>query len=120
MIKAVIIKDHYTLDGVYQWDRNHMLEVYGLSVEGVPELHFAHGAREKAIVQPTSIDAAGVIRAMIPNDMLEQARPINVYVCTQTGDAFQSLFKIVIPVKSRPRPADITEEVEAIAQSNRN
>lgn len=115
MIKATVTRGQCTVGSAYQWDRNRVLGVHGLSVAGVPELHFAHGGLEEAVVQPTTKDAAGVIRAAIPNDLLEQARPINAYVCTRLGAAFQSLLKIVIPVNDRPRPADHNEEVEAIA-----
>ena len=115
MVKATVTNGHYTVGSAYQWDRNHVLEVHGMSVAGVPELHFAHGGLETAVVQPTTIDASGVLRALIPNDMLEQAQSINAYVCTKVGASFQSLLKIVVPVHSRPRPTDSTEEVDASA-----
>ena len=110
MADVHVTQNSYTVGGLYQWDRNQELTIYGLSVPGTPVVHFAHGGLEDALVQTTTMDAAGVIRSVIPNELLEEALPIKAYVCAWEGDKFRSLRCIVIPVQSRARPGAYEEE----------
>jgi hypothetical protein len=112
MSKSIVEKSSYTVEPLYQWDRGQVLTICGLSLAAVPEVHFAHGRLEDAVVQPTTMDAAGVIRAGIPDEMLEEAQPINAYICIDDGVTFKSLYKIVIPVQARPKPGTHEEETD--------
>ena len=114
MATVTVTKNGYTVDSLYQWDSGQILEVYGLSVPGTPELHFSLKSLADAIVQPTTIDAAGVIRAQIPNELLEKGSPINAYVCTKEGGSFRSLRTIVIPIEKRPQPCTELSEEEIV------
>lgn len=97
---------------LFQWDRNQVLAIYGLSLPATPEVHFAHGRLEDAIVQPTTMDAAGVIRSTVPNELLEEAQPIKAYICIEKGTSFRSLYTIVIPVEGRSQPGAYEEETD--------
>lgn len=120
MIKAVPAKSGCMVDRAFQWDRNQVLEVWGVSVPGSPTLCFSFDTLENATAKPTTVDAAGVIRAMVPNEMLETGRKINAYVCINDGGVcindggvFQPLWRIPIPVEGRARPCyqtDLSEE----------
>lgn len=109
MAKVNVTKNTYTIEPVYQYDLNQVLEILGLSFPIAPEVHFAHEGAEFAIVRRATVDEAGVIRANVPNSLLQKSQRINAYICTYEGDAFQTVYKIVIPVKQRNRPGDYTE-----------
>ncbi len=100
----------YTADSLYQWDKNQVLEIRGLSLAFIPEIHFTNTAMDKALVRQATMDAAGVITVDVPNSLLQKSYKITVFICTYEGDAFRTLYKLEIPVKSRPQPADYTFE----------
>lgn len=99
-------KNTYTADPLYQWDVDQTLEIYGLSLPSIPEIHYTNAAMERAVVRHATMDAAGVIRAEIPNALLQKPYKIAAYVCIYEGGAFRSLYKIEINVKERPQPSD--------------
>lgn len=94
----------YTVEPLYQWDQNQVLEIRGLSLARVPEIHFATAAMSRAIVRQASMDAGGVLRVNVPNSLLQKSYTIKVYICTYTGDTFETLYKLEIPVKERAKP----------------
>lgn len=57
-MKSVIVKnDRYTVDPLYQWDINQVLEIRGLSLPSVPEIHFANEAMDRSIPRQATTDA---------------------------------------------------------------
>ena len=110
MADVRVIKNTYTVDRLFQWDRGQELVIYGLSLPIAPEIHFAHGSQEYATVCQSSMDAAGVIRVGIPDEFLQKAQPLKAYVCTDTAEAFRSLHCITIPVLGRSKPGDYEED----------
>lgn len=107
---VTVIKNHYTVEPLYQWDSNQVLEIRGLSLASLPEIHFTNNAMERAIVRQATMDDAGVITVDIPNALLQKPYKINVYVCTYTNDTFETLYNIVVPVKPRKKPEDYVFE----------
>lgn len=105
---VTVIKNTYTVEPLYQWDLNQVLEIHGLSLPSIPEIHFSNDAMDRAIVRQAIMDDAGVITVDIPNSLLQKPYRVYVYVCIYEGETFQSLYKIVIPVKARNKPADYT------------
>ena len=99
-------RNTYTVESLYQWDKNQELVIFGLSLASIPEVHFTNAAMGKAIVRQASVDANGVIRANIPNSLLQQPLNIQVYVCTYEGNTFETQYKLDIPVKARNKPED--------------
>lgn len=106
MASVKVEKGRYTVEPLYQWDQNQVLEVYGLSLASIPEIHFSNTAMDRAIVRQATMDAAGVVRVDIPNSLLQKSYTVNVYICTYTGGTFETLYKLEIPVKARTQPAD--------------
>lgn len=98
----------YTVEPLYQWDLNQVLEIRGLSMAAVPEVHFTNDAMARAIRRFATMDAAGVIRAEVPNALLQTAAKIRALVCIREGEVFKTYHEIRIPVKARPQPADYT------------
>ena len=106
-----------TIEPLYQWDLNQILQIYGLALPVVPEVHFAHDTDKLAIVRQATVDAAGVIRVSVPNSLLQKGSRINAYICTTEGSTFQTLYKVVIPVVGRAKPSDYegTDDAEVFS-----
>lgn len=110
MSKIEIVNNTYTVEPLYQWDKNQDIEIYGLSLPYVPEIHFTNSTMDRAIVRQASMNGAGVITAHVPNSLLQKPYKITAYVCTYEGETFRSLYAIEIPVKARNKPGDYTLE----------
>lgn len=107
---VTVNKNTYTVEPLYQWDKDQTLEIRGLSLAKVPEIHFAHEGMGRAIVRQSTMDAAGVVTVDVPNSLLQKPYTVHVYVCAYTGGTFETLYKIDVPVKARECPADYTLE----------
>jgi hypothetical protein len=110
MAIVTVEKNRYTVGSLYQWDKNQVLEIRGLSLVSVPEIHFTNDTMDRAIVRQSSMNDAGVITVNVPNSLLQKPYKITAYVCTYEGKSFKSLYKIVIPVEARNKPNDYTFE----------
>lgn len=108
MAKVKVENNRYTVDSLYQWDLNQVLQIYGLSLPSVPEIHFSNADMDRAIVRPATMDAAGIITVDVPNSMLQKAGKLNVYICDYEGETFRTLYKLEITVKARVKPYDYT------------
>lgn len=121
MPKVTVTKDRYVIDNpLYQWDLNEVLEIRGLSLPSIPEIHFTNNAMEYAIVRQAEMDDAGIITVAIPNSLLQKPLPVVVYVCVYEGDTFTSQYKIEIPIKTRKQPMDysFTDDQEEVYSYN--
>ena len=107
MADLKIDKNRYTVDSLYQWDKNQELKIYGLSMTD-PEIHFTNEAMGGSIVVDCTVDESGVISVNIPNSLLQHKYSIVVYVAGFEGDTFKTYHKVTIPVKARKRPGDYT------------
>lgn len=101
-------KNRYIAEPLYQWDLNQVLEIRGLSLARIPEIHFRNETMSRAIVRQARMDSAGIITADIPNSLLQVPYKVLAYVCAYEGETFESLFKIEIPVTARKKPMDYT------------
>lgn len=109
----------YTATELFQWDANRELEIYGINLSSLPEIHFANSQMSKALVKQATSYANGVIKVTIPNILLETAIPIRVFICVYKGEEFISRYSFTINVKARPKPADyIAEDDEKIYSYN--
>lgn len=102
---------YYNVDPLYQWDLNQTLYIYGVSVVN-PIIHINNKTMVKSIVCRPTIDKSGVISVKIPNSLLQKSEPICVYICSYVGEDFKTYYKMEIPVKGRPKPADYTLDVD--------
>lgn len=99
----------YTVNYLYQWDKNQIIEITELNLSKVPEVHFANKTMEKAIVRQATM-ADGVIQAKIPNSLLQAPFPVIAYVGIYEGKQFKTIETIKIPIVPRARPADYVLE----------
>lgn len=120
MAVVTITRDNrYVATDVYQYDKNRILEIYGLQLSSTPEIHFYNGTTSEALVKQADMDESGTLRAEIPNSFLEKSNPIKVFICVYNGEEFISKYAVTINVKSRPKPADyIAEDDEKIYSYN--
>ena len=110
-MSEVVIKNHrYTVEPLYQWDTNQVLEIRGLSLSEAPEIHFTNDAMERSIVRYSTMDEAGVISVMIPNSLLQKQYSITAYIGIREDNTYKSLYTIVVPIKARKMPTDYTIE----------
>lgn len=103
-----VTKNTYTVEPLYQWDVNQVLQVYGMSLAKAPEVHFTNAATSRAIPRQASMDAAGVITVSVPNSLLQKPYAITAHICGYTGTTFETFYKLAVPVKERQQPADYT------------
>lgn len=110
-MSEIVIKNHrYTVEPLYQWDTNQVLEIRGLSLSEAPEIHFTNDAMERSIVRYSTMDEAGVIRVVIPNSLLQKQYSITAYIGIREDNTYKSLYTIVVPIKARKMPTDYTIE----------
>lgn len=112
MATVKITNNRYTADSLYQWDKNHELEIYGLSLASAPKIHFTNTYLGGAIVRSSTMGSDGVIRVTVPNSLLQKPYKITAYICVYDGDTFESRYEIEIPVKERKKPLDYTLEAD--------
>lgn len=106
---VIVTNGRYSIDDpLYQWDLNKVLEIRGLSLASVPEIHFTNSAMDRAIVRQARMDAAGVITVDVPNSLLQKPYKIKAYICIYRGASFETLYTLEIPVVARPQPNDYT------------
>lgn len=108
MASLTVENNTYKVESLYQWDKNQVLTIYGLSLATIPEIHFTNEAMDRAIVRQASMDSAGVITVNIPDSLLQNPYKLTVYVCIYERDTFETVYKMTIPVKARKRPTDYT------------
>lgn len=112
MISVKMTDGKYTIDSAYQWDKNQVLEIYGVSLPSPPEIHFTNTATAKALVVQSTMDNDGVIKADIPNSLFKSPSKITAYIYGLEGETSKTFYKIDIPVIARPEPNYSTEDPE--------
>ena len=110
MNSVIVENNRYTVDPLYQWDINQVLEVRGLSLESIPEIHFTNEVMDRSIPRQATMNDAGIITVNIPNSLLQKPYAIKAHICIYEGDTFKTLYTISIPVKARKMPTDYTLE----------
>lgn len=110
MGQVTVKSNKYTVSPMYQWDRNQVLTIYGLSLDSAPEIHFTNTDMSRAIVKQASMDNAGVVTVEVPNSLLQKSYNITAYICDHDGDKFNTMYTVEIPVKARKKPADYVLE----------
>lgn len=95
----------YVTDSLHQWDLNQVLQVSGLNLTTVPEVHFSNANTGRAIVrQATMTDH--VVSVGVPNSLLQDPLRIYAHIGIYEGETFKVVELVEIPVIPRKRPAD--------------
>lgn len=100
-----------------QWDINQILQIKnsGITSDNAPKFHFCNkNSSEALVVAPSTIDAANdVIEVEIPNELLQQAIPLIVYLYAYSDEnEYHGMTRatIKVPVRPRPKPSDYVYE----------
>lgn len=95
----------YVADSLYQWDINQVLNVTGLNLAVVPEVHFSNSNTDRAIVrQATMVNR--MVSVQVPNSLLQEPLRIFAHIGIYEGDTFKVVEVVEIPVIPRKRPKD--------------
>ena len=102
----------YVADSLYQWEQNRVLNVTGLNLTVVPEVHFSNSAMRGAIVRQATMEDH-VVSVKIPNPLLQHPLTIKAHIGIYEGDLFKVVEEVQIPVIAKARPEDyIFEDTE--------
>lgn len=106
MIKAEFQKyGSYTTDSLYQWDLNQELQFVDTDISVAPVIHFCNRkSKESLLVQSTLTE--GIITCPVPNVLLQEPFDIIAYIVSMEAQKATTLFKMLIPVNRRLKPAD--------------
>lgn len=100
-----------------QWDINQILQIKnsGITSDNAPKFHFCNkNSNDALVVAPSVIDTANdIIEVEIPNELLQQAIPLIIYLYTYSDkNEYHGMTRatIKIPVRARPKPSDYVYE----------
>lgn len=115
-----------TVSGLHQWDYGQKLEIRGLALPALIEVHFACLNMTEAVVRiGTTVD--GVTTVAIPDGCLEHDTPLRawVYVIDTVSGKTERTIHLPIAARTKPQGADsrqpfvVDEYAEAIDKINK-
>jgi hypothetical protein len=92
-----------TVHGLTQWDYGQTLEITHPDLPAVLEVHFAAVGARDAIVRVGNGDG-GVLEAPIPDELLEQSRPVLAWVYVVGETSGTTMLTVTMPLQARARP----------------
>jgi len=126
-IKAIFTEgvNELTVSGLHQWDYGQKLEIHGLALPALIEVHFACLNMTEAVVR-VGTTADGVTTVAIPDGCLEHDTPLRawVYVIDTTSGKTERTIHLPIIARTKPQgaesrqPFDVDEYAEALEQIN--
>ena len=99
IVANIYEKDTGQAEGLYQWDYGQELLINGINVPDNTEVQFYQTLR-------SSIGRIKDGKVRIPDMMLQNAAEITAYVYVCQPDSGETVLKIRLPIKSRPKPED--------------
>lgn len=95
--------EELTLDGLWMYDYGQKVQINGLNLPDVFEVHFSWQGLENAKIV-TGYTENGVSYVDIPNEALTQKRAIIVYIYLSTPEEGETINTIMMYVNKRPAP----------------
>lgn len=127
-IRAIFTEgvNELTVSGLHQWDYGQKLEIHGLALPALIEVHFACLNMTEATVR-IGTTADGVTTVAIPDSCLEHDTPLRawVYVVDTTSGKTERTIMLPIEARTKPQGADsrppfaVDEYAEALDQINK-
>lgn len=106
-------ESNVTVSGLYQWDYGQVLEIECIEFGSeVLEAHFACSNMAEAVVR-TCTFTTGVGTVEIPDECLEQASAVTVWLCRRDSTQRHTIKTIVLPLTARTRPGNMLDDVPA-------
>jgi hypothetical protein len=98
------VLDHFT-----QWDVGRQITIKNSlfsSLTEAPLIHFANSQIKEALVAQSSFNDDGDVVVNIPNEILETALLITIYVYVLHDTVGKTVLQTVIPVVAKTKPSD--------------
>lgn len=99
IVANIYEKDTAQAEGLFQWDYGQELLINGIDVPDNTEVQFYQTLR-------SSVDRIKDGKVRIPDMMLQNAAEITAYVYVCQPDSGETVLKIRMPIKARPKPED--------------
>lgn len=120
MISAKFNKDsNYAIaPGLWQWDYGQILQVSGTGITENIEIHFSLSGvgGEAEVLIAVYDDETDNLRVHIPGHLLthQTNRDYNIYafIYFNSGSEGETVYKIVFPIKARPKPIDYDDTAD--------
>lgn len=95
-----------TVKGLYQWDYGQVLELECSEIGNeILEVHFACTNMSEAIVRACTF-SEGIGNVAIPDECLEQAGAITIWICRVDSTQRRTVKTISLPLTARTRPSN--------------
>ena len=105
------------LDGLWMYDYGQKIQINGLALPAVFEVHFSwQGLEEAKIV--TGYTENGMSYVDIPNEALTQKRAIMVYIYLATPEEGETIHTIMMYVNKRPAPESFETPEDEIGRAH--
>ena len=88
-------------DDVWQYDFGQILQIEGLSLPPVVEVHYANKGEDIALPQ-TGVTEGGITTAPIPNEILKEKGAFTAYIFVTDGESGETCYTINGYVNKRP------------------
>ena len=88
-------------EDVWQYDFGQVLQIGGLSLPPVVEVHYANKGEDIALPQ-TGVTEGGITTAPIPNEILEEKGAFTAYIFVTNGESGETCYTINGYVNKRP------------------
>lgn len=88
-------------EDVWQYDYGQALQISGLSLPPVVEVHYANKGKDIALPQ-TGVTEGGITTAPIPNEILEEKGAFTAYIFVTDGESGETCYTINGYVNKRP------------------
>lgn len=105
--------EEITVDGLWQYDYGQRLQINGLNLPNVFEVHFFWKGLEEAKVV-TGYTENNKFYVDIPNESLKQRQAITVYIYLSTPETGKTVNTVMMFVNKRPEPEgfEIPEDID--------
>ena len=95
------VKTAEIIDDVWQYDFGQTLQISGLSLPPIIEIHYANKGRDTAIPQ-VGVTKDGITTAPIPNEILSEKGAFTAYIFVTDGESGETCYTINGYVNKRP------------------
>lgn len=102
--------------GLWQWDYGQILQISGTNIKEDIEVHFSLFERggESIVLIGVYDDGENVLSTHIPGHLLahQTNKDYNIYafIYFNSGSEGETVYKIVLPIKARPKPIDYDDK----------
>lgn len=101
-----VIKHSEQKNELWQWDTGRQIKITPKENAIVDEVHFSNAYSKDALVVNPQVNEQGSIVADIPNILLWQVFPINVYVVMDFPNGKGTIYEEQLKINSRKKPSD--------------